>query len=316
MLWRTISTAILIFACHRVATRDDDVDKLVDSQILKDPYPHTFTIFQNRIAMRLHCFRCSSVMDPNWNRRPLTSMDFHSKLWTKTASTDELVALSMGFLFSLITKDRIETTAGSWALQGSVVPRDAYIVHKSRKAGALLLAKAGMSEWAEIRKMDYSQGYAAFGGQGRSAIISLYTLVEAAQALRLRCPTRGKKFYCWHQAHCVIPISGNQLGGNVGKGQFATPHMYWMQSMDWEWGTKCGYANESKYMIMKVDFYNDLRAYLSEPENTNTRSLEDIVEYNYNDDGTKSRHPDSHPAWLAGQDSLLASLPKAFKMIS
>nr|KMM64450.1 hypothetical protein CPAG_00802 [Coccidioides posadasii RMSCC 3488] len=46
MLWRTISTAILIFACHRVATRDDDVDKLVDSQTLKDPYPHTFTIFQ------------------------------------------------------------------------------------------------------------------------------------------------------------------------------------------------------------------------------------------------------------------------------
>nr|KMM64449.1 amidase [Coccidioides posadasii RMSCC 3488] len=86
----------------------------------------------------------------------------------------------------MTTKDRIETTAGSWALQGSVVPRDAYVVHKSRKAGALLLAKAGMSEWAEIRKMDYSQGYAAFGRQGRSAIISLYTLVEAAQALRLR----------------------------------------------------------------------------------------------------------------------------------
>ncbi|EAS36638.2 amidase [Coccidioides immitis RS] len=126
-------------------------------------------------------------------------MDFHSKLWTKTASTDELVALSMGFLFSLITKDRIETTAGSWALQGSVVPRDAYIVHKSRKAGALLLAKAGMSEWAEIRKMDYSQGYAAFGGQGRSAIISLYTLVEAAQALRLRCNTDIRQSTWWER---------------------------------------------------------------------------------------------------------------------
>ncbi|QVM06546.1 hypothetical protein D8B26_001253 [Coccidioides posadasii str. Silveira] len=206
---------------------------------------------------------------------------------------------------NMTTKYRIETTAGSWALQGSVVPRDAYVVHKSRKAGALLLAKAGMSEWAEIRKMDYSQGYAAFGGQGR--------IVQPAE----RNSTVGTKpTVSLTSRSGVIPISGHQLGGNVGKGQSATPHMYWMQSMvltdgiiihwyrrgrrperDWEWGTKCGYANESKYMIMKVDFYNDLRAYLSEPENTNTRSLEDIVEYNYNDDGTKSRHPDSHPAW-------------------
>ncbi|EFW16787.1 secreted amidase [Coccidioides posadasii str. Silveira] len=198
---------------------------------------------------------------------------------------------------NMTTKYRIETTAGSWALQGSVVPRDAYVVHKSRKAGALLLAKAGMSEWAEIRKMDYSQGYAAFGGQGRSAIISLYTLVEAAQALRLRyLLIRRLSHWTLRPTEVAIMLSLSNPRKEILL-LAPSPLRGRRPERDWEWGTKCGYANESKYMIMKVDFYNDLRAYLSEPENTNTRSLEDIVEYNYNDDGTKSRHPDSHPAW-------------------
>ncbi|EER23173.1 predicted protein [Coccidioides posadasii C735 delta SOWgp] len=114
---------------------------------------------------------------------------------------------------NMTTKYRIETTAGSWALQGSVVPRDAYVVHKSRKAGALLLAKAGMSEWAEIRKMDYSQGYAAFGGQGR--------IVQPAE----RNSTVGTKPTVSLTSRSGVPISGHQLGRNVGKGQFATPHI-------------------------------------------------------------------------------------------
>lgn len=49
---------------------------------------------------------------------------------------------------NIATKDEMETTAGSWALLGSVVPRDAFVVAKLRKAGAVLLGKATLSEWA------------------------------------------------------------------------------------------------------------------------------------------------------------------------
>lgn len=63
----------------------------------------------------------------------------------------------------------METTAGSWALLGNVVPRDSHVVHGLRKAGALLLGKAAMSEWADMRSNNYSEGYAARGGQCRSA---------------------------------------------------------------------------------------------------------------------------------------------------
>ena len=69
---------------------------------------------------------------------------------------------------NIATKDKMETTAGSWMLLGSVVPRDAYVVAKLREAGALLLGKATLSEWADMRSSGYSEGYSARGGQARS----------------------------------------------------------------------------------------------------------------------------------------------------
>ena len=62
----------------------------------------------------------------------------------------------------------METTAGSWALIGSIVPRDAHVVMRLRQAGALLLGKATLSEWADMRTSNYSEGYSARGGQARS----------------------------------------------------------------------------------------------------------------------------------------------------
>lgn len=70
---------------------------------------------------------------------------------------------------NIASKDKMETTAGSWALMGSVVPRDAHVVAKLRDAGAVLFGKATLSEWADMRSNNYSEGYSARGGQCRSA---------------------------------------------------------------------------------------------------------------------------------------------------
>lgn len=51
---------------------------------------------------------------------------------------------------NIATKDKMDTTAGSWMLVGSIVPRDAYVVTKLRNAGALLLGHATLSEWADM----------------------------------------------------------------------------------------------------------------------------------------------------------------------
>ncbi|KAI1792237.1 amidase signature domain-containing protein [Ganoderma leucocontextum] len=68
---------------------------------------------------------------------------------------------------NIASKDNLETTAGSWALLGSIVPRDAHVVKKLREAGAVLFGKAALSEWADMRSNDYSEGYSARGGQVR-----------------------------------------------------------------------------------------------------------------------------------------------------
>ena len=69
------------------------------------------------------------------------------------------------------TADRMTTTAGSLALEGSIPPRDAHVAERLRAAGAVLLAKANLSEWANIRSSRSSSGWSARGGQCRNPYV-------------------------------------------------------------------------------------------------------------------------------------------------
>jgi amidase len=66
------------------------------------------------------------------------------------------------------TADRMTNTAGSFALEGSIAPRDAFVVERLRAAGAVVLAKANLSEWANFRSTRSSSGWSARGGQCRN----------------------------------------------------------------------------------------------------------------------------------------------------
>lgn len=69
---------------------------------------------------------------------------------------------------NMATKDAMQTTAGSWSLLGSVVSKDAFIVSKLREAGAIIIGKTNMCEWACLRSKEYSTGYSPRGGQVRN----------------------------------------------------------------------------------------------------------------------------------------------------
>jgi amidase len=69
---------------------------------------------------------------------------------------------------NIATKDKMQTTAGSAALVGTVVPGDARIVTLLREAGAVLLGKANLSEFASMRASYYAEGYSSRGGQNRN----------------------------------------------------------------------------------------------------------------------------------------------------
>jgi amidase len=66
------------------------------------------------------------------------------------------------------TADRMTTTAGSLALAGSIASRDAHIVTMMRAAGAVILGKTNLSEWANFRSTHASSGWSGRGGQARN----------------------------------------------------------------------------------------------------------------------------------------------------
>ena len=324
---------------------------------------------------------------------------------------------------NIASKDRMQTTAGSWALQGSIVPRDSHVVAKLREAGALLFGKATLSEWADMRSNNYSEGYSGRGGQCRSAYNftvnpggsssgSAVGVAANVFTFALGMETDGsvinpaernaivgiKPTVGLTSRAGVIPESEHQdtVGafgrtvrdaayvldaiygpdprdnytaaqvGNTPEGgyaQFLTGcfalkdavfgvpwESFWVYTdaaeqqavllsiidlmksagatiingtelpdrdlivspdgWNWDYGTTRGYPNESEYTYVKVDFYNNIKSYLSELENTSIRSLEDLVEYNYANDGSEGGYPWplGNPAFYSGQDGFLASL--------
>ncbi|MGP8071130.1 MAG: amidase [Candidatus Bathyarchaeia archaeon] len=66
------------------------------------------------------------------------------------------------------TADRMTTTAGSLALEGSTALEDAFLVQRLRMAGVVILGKANLSEWANFRSTHPVSGWSARGGQTRN----------------------------------------------------------------------------------------------------------------------------------------------------
>jgi amidase len=66
------------------------------------------------------------------------------------------------------TGDRMQTTAGSLALEGTPARRDAFVVRRLRAAGAIILGKANLSEWANFRGKHSVSGWSSRGGLTRN----------------------------------------------------------------------------------------------------------------------------------------------------
>src|SRR5512132_1485031 len=113
------------------------------------------------------------------------------------------------------TRDKMETTAGSLALLGAEVPRDAFVVRRLRRAGAVILGKANLSEWANFRSTQSSSGWSGRAGQ----CLSPYVLDHnpcgsssgsgAAVAANLAAASLGTET----DGSIVCPSSNNSLVG-------------------------------------------------------------------------------------------------------
>lgn len=103
---------------------------------------------------------------------------------------------------NIATDDKMNNTAGSYALLGAKVPQDSFMAKKLREAGAIILGKANLSQWAYYRSSNSSSGWSAHGGQVYGAY---YPGMDpsgsssgsgVAAALGLALGTLGTEVYC------------------------------------------------------------------------------------------------------------------------
>lgn len=86
----------------------------------------------------------------------------------QTGSRGPLHGIPIAIKDNIDTGDRMMTTAGSLALEGSIARRDAFVIERLRAAGAVIVAKTNLSEWANFRSTKSSSGWSGRGGQVRN----------------------------------------------------------------------------------------------------------------------------------------------------
>jgi amidase len=97
------------------------------------------------------------------------AVDIAAKLDAQRASSHgPLYGIPLLLKDNIDTGDRMLTTAGSLALMDAPAAQDAALVTRLRKAGAVILGKANLSEWADFRSAHASSGWTGRGGQTRN----------------------------------------------------------------------------------------------------------------------------------------------------
>ncbi|MDX1499698.1 MAG: amidase [Woeseiaceae bacterium] len=88
--------------------------------------------------------------------------------WAESGPRGPLHGIPVVLKANIDTADRMFTTAGSLALEHHRPPEDAFLVSRLRDAGAVILGKANLSEWANFRSDRSSSGWSSIGGQTRN----------------------------------------------------------------------------------------------------------------------------------------------------
>ncbi len=88
--------------------------------------------------------------------------------WKASGPRGPLHGIPVVLKANIDTADRMHTSAGSLAMAGHAPPADAFVVRRLRDAGAVILGKANLSEWANFRSSRSSSGWSSVGGQTKN----------------------------------------------------------------------------------------------------------------------------------------------------
>lgn len=110
--------------------------------------------------------RLNAVIEVNPDA--LAIADQRDKEWEEGKVRGPLHGIPILIKDNIDTHDKMLTTAGSIAMAGNIASEDAFVVKKLREAGAVLLGKANLAEWANFRSTRTSSGWSSRGGQTRN----------------------------------------------------------------------------------------------------------------------------------------------------
>ncbi|BFZ55251.1 hypothetical protein PYCC9005_002291 [Savitreella phatthalungensis] len=131
------------------------------------------------------------------------------------SSTGFLHGLPILVKDNIATGDRMNTTAGSFALYGARTGADATVVRKLREAGAVILGKTNLSQWANYRSTDSSNGWSAVGGQTLGAYHALQDPSGSSSGSGV-APSVGLCFVALGSETCGSIISPANVNNLVG----------------------------------------------------------------------------------------------------
>ncbi len=120
--------------------------------------------YRARIAERDHDLHAVLELNPD----ALAIADAMDAERKKSGPRGPLHGIPILLKDNIATADKMETTAGSLALVGARPPRDAFVAAQLRSAGAVILGKTNLSEWANFRSTHASSGWSGRGGQCRN----------------------------------------------------------------------------------------------------------------------------------------------------
>src|SRR6266536_1665584 len=222
------------------------------------------------------------------------------------------------------TDDQMETTAGSLALLGSRVPRDAFVVKGLRDAGAVILGKANLSEWANFRSFQSSSGWSGRAGQclnpyvldhnpcGSSSGSGAAAAANLAAATLGTADSQGHSFKDYRQFLDPDGLRGARIGvwregvfGISPEGDaVAEAAISQMSRLGATIVDPADIANVNdvggpEFTVLLFEFKVEVAKYLSELSNTSMRTLADLIAFN-------DAHADQEMPWFGQEIFLLA----------
>jgi amidase len=163
-------------SCNGCGEMGLPVSEMTIPQMLDGYHTHRFTVHQI-VETYLTRINALNKKGPHLNAiiavnpDALKIADSLDKLLASGKATSPLFGIPVILKDNIDTHDKMATTAGSRALAGSHPLHDSWVAHKLRAAGAIILGKANLSEWANFRSSFSSSGWSGMGGQAKNPYI-------------------------------------------------------------------------------------------------------------------------------------------------